>query len=567
MKLPLFSLLLFGFTFFLFPLSAQQLDKLSSEEPITFSGSLYLSGSTYHSFVPGSLRQSPWQYGITGSPVLTIYGVTLPFSLSFVNQQFSFSQPFNRYGLSPAYKWARLHLGWRYMSFSPLVLNGREFLGAGLELEPEGFRFGVLYGTLQNYYAQRDTAVFGTRLLDTYKRRILGGRIGFGTKNTIDLSVLKVWDDTTTASVLLADNTYLLPEENIVLGLDMQFSLFRAINLEIRQAASLHTGNRLMQTLDDAEPDSTIQQLYNTLSSLIVLNASTRPGLATHLNANYHNRFFTLGLGYRRVDPYYRSLGMYYNTNDYEHYTANLSFALLKRQLNIQLSMGLQRNNLFNLRAQTDMRKIGSLSLAYTSPKGFYANAFYNNYQTDQSAGYIQVVDTLRLALVNETATLNAGHNWKTDTRNHNLSFNIYFLSFRDINPLFYIPLSPQTNYSGGISYRLGLLPLHLDLGLSANYNLLINDLNRQTAAGITLDFSKRLADKNISLNTSFTLNFNQYNGISDGLYYQLNTNATWALSKQHSINFYAVWLRRKPQQTLQEIHELRSGISYAFSF
>ncbi len=557
----------FIFALLVLSLQAQQLDKLKEEEPVTFGGSLYLSGGTYQSFAAGSARQSPWYYSLTGSPVLTIYGLSVPFSLSFANQQFSFSQPFNRYGLSPAYKWARLHLGWRYMSFSPLVLSGREFLGAGLELEPERFRFGLLYGTLQNYYAQRDTAVYGAYLLDAYRRRILGARIGFGEHNTFDLSVLKVVDDTTTTSALLADNTYLLPEENVVIGIDVQLSLLRSITLQLHQAASLHTGDRTMRTLDDAELDPTVQRIFDALSPLIVLNASTRPGLATHLNASFHNRFFTLSLAYRRVDPYYRSLGMYYNANDYEHYTANLGCSLFEQRLNLNLTAGLQRNNLFNLRPQTDLRRIASLSMTYVSRKGFYANAFYNNYQTDQSAGYIQVADTLRLALVNETATLSTGHSWKTPTRSHNLSFNIYYLNFRDINPLFYIPLQPQSNYSGSVTYRIGLLPAELDLGLSANYNLLTNGANQQQALGLTLDIGKRLADNKLSVNGSFTLNFNQYNGQSDGLYYQFNTNAAWALNEQHSINFYALWLRRQSQYTTNEINELRSGISYAFNF
>lgn len=547
--------------------AAQQLDELSEEKPLTFSGSLYLNGGTYQSFVPGSLRQSPWHYSITGAPVLTIYGLSLPFSISYTNQQFSYSQPFNRYGLSPSYKWATLHLGWRYMSLSPLVLSGREFLGAGIELAPERFRFGLLYGTLQNYYAQRDTAVFGSELLDTYKRRILGARIGFGERNTFDISVLKVVDDTTTASALLADNTYLLPEENLVVGLDVQLSLFNALTLQLNQAASLHTGNRRMGTLAEDELDPTVRQVLRTLNRFIVINTSTRPGLATHLALGYSNRFFTLGLGYRRVDPYYRSLGMYYNANDYEHYTANLTFSLFEHRLNANLTGGLQRNNLFNIRPQTDLHRIASLSLGYISRKGFYLNIFYNNYQSDQSAGYIQVADTLRLALVNETGTLSAGHQWKTKTRTHSLSASLYYLRFRDINPLFFFPLPQQDNYTGSVGYRLGMLPARFDIGLSANYSLLRHGDNEQLSTGLTLDLSKRLADNKLSLSGSFSLNQNIYNGQADGLYYQLNANASWALSEQHSLNFYAVWLRRKSHLPGNEVHELRSGISYGFNF
>ncbi|RMD74057.1 MAG: hypothetical protein D6818_03755, partial [Bacteroidetes bacterium] len=156
---------------------------------------------------------------------------------------------------------------------------------------------------------------------------------------------------------------------------------------------------------------------------------------------------------------------------------------------------------------------------------------------------------------------------WKSQTRSHSLSASLYYLSFRDLNPLFYLPLPQQDNYTASLGYRLGILPARLDIGLSANYSLLRNGTDESTSTGLTLDLGKRLADDKLSLNGSFTLNHNSFNGQSDGLYYQLNANASWALSEQHSITFYAVWLRRQPRLSGNEVHELRTGISYGFNF
>jgi hypothetical protein len=75
--------------------------------------------------------------------------INLPFSFAYTNNQATANlpQPFNRFSLSPSYRWVTTHIGYGNMSFSPYTLSGHEFFGGGIELAPDnGFRFAALYG-------------------------------------------------------------------------------------------------------------------------------------------------------------------------------------------------------------------------------------------------------------------------------------------------------------------------------------------------------------------------------------------------------------------------------------
>jgi len=251
----------------LLKIQAQDLGDVIKSKPFKFAGNLYLSGNGYSNFSNTPLRSSPYSYSIIGSPVFTIYGISIPFTFAFSDQQFSYSQPFNIYGVSPSYKWAKIHLGYRAMNFSSFTVSGKQFYGAGTELTPGKFRFNALYGSLKDLYAQQDTLTFGSHILDTYERKINGIKIGYGEKNSIDFMYVKVSDiDNGETQIQEADNKYLLPEDNLVIGLNANIGLFKRLRFFIETAASLHTSN--IRANIDFE-DETINDLANKIEKLI----------------------------------------------------------------------------------------------------------------------------------------------------------------------------------------------------------------------------------------------------------------------------------------------------------
>ena len=129
------------------PVQAQELSNIGKQKPVTVNGSLGGSTSFYHSNETVATRPA-FSWNLYGNFTPTVYGVALPFSFVVNQYSKSYSQPFTQFGLSPTYKWAKLHLGYRSIQFSPMTFDGQSFRGLGLELTPKLFRFATFYGKL-----------------------------------------------------------------------------------------------------------------------------------------------------------------------------------------------------------------------------------------------------------------------------------------------------------------------------------------------------------------------------------------------------------------------------------
>ncbi|MBK9690074.1 MAG: hypothetical protein IPO65_21030 [Saprospiraceae bacterium] len=104
---------------------------------MTVKGNLNAGGEVYD--VNGiSSRRSPYSYSVAGTINFAYKGFNLPITGSYRDAQFSYDYTFNRLGLSPSYKWVKLHLKWSNINYSAYTLSGRSFFfGVGLELTRE----------------------------------------------------------------------------------------------------------------------------------------------------------------------------------------------------------------------------------------------------------------------------------------------------------------------------------------------------------------------------------------------------------------------------------------------
>src|SRR5689334_20763279 len=137
-------------------LRAQQVEKMIDAKPVVVSGSFDATAIFYQANGITD-RYLPFNYVISGTPVISFYGWQIPFSIIIGKQQSSFTQPFNQFGMSPSYKWITIHAGYRNLNFSPFTLAGYTFLGGGVELTPGKFRFAAMYGQF-NKATSFDTA-------------------------------------------------------------------------------------------------------------------------------------------------------------------------------------------------------------------------------------------------------------------------------------------------------------------------------------------------------------------------------------------------------------------------
>src|SRR5580692_12924668 len=103
---------------------AQNLDGLKGQKPAIFHGSLGAGADFYNSNEAYPTRP-PFAWNVYGSFTPSVYGVSLPFSFVVTQYGKSYASPFTQLGISPSYKWVKLHLGYRAITFSPLVFAGQ----------------------------------------------------------------------------------------------------------------------------------------------------------------------------------------------------------------------------------------------------------------------------------------------------------------------------------------------------------------------------------------------------------------------------------------------------------
>ncbi len=568
--LPRLSLLLSGgrlfasLFFFCLPylLLAQDIEQLPKER-LQISGNIGLSSHFYQLNGDGRARNAPLGYAIRGGLTASFSELQIPITFSISQQQNSLSAPFNLYGLSPYYRWIKVHLGHRVLNFSPYTFAGRAFLGAGIELTPGIFRLTAFSGTLRNMLALQDIDdINGPLVLPSYKRKISGLKIGLGGKALgFELMGVRIQDDISQG--IIADNP-LNPVENLVLGSKVYTQLAKRIRLEGNIAASLFSENSLARG-GEFVPDE-----LSRINSLIQPNITTRLSFAGDASLNYSHKGFSTGLKYRRIDPFFQSFGINFLQNDVENYTFQLAAPLFKKKLRMNGTLGIQQDNLRNHKAFQSQRWIGSLAANYSPSKKASLLLRYSNYQHENQSGLVQINDTLKF--VTTTQNIYAGGRIQTHENSHSRSY--WSLNgFRNemVNESA-LEGGFNPNFTGiGLSSQWMYATLHSgwNLGPLFNYNNYIYSSRTQGRIGIGANVGKQFWQKKLQSNLQIMYNSNRLNDENSGQLLTLSFRSSAHIGKGHVLDFRCYYLANSSlpgglQGTFQEI---RGHLSYTYSF
>lgn len=378
-----------------YPARAQNVETLTEEKPIGLNGAITLSSSLYGaSGIPG--RHTPFTWMIEGSPTISLYGIQIPFTIILSEQERSFRQPFNQFGISPTYKSLTAHLGYRSLNFSRYSLAGMTFLGGGFDFKPSILRLAGMYGRLQRA-VEEDTTRFDIE--PAYKRFGYAGKIGIGSEREfIDLTVLYAEDDSNSLRTVPL-RSFLYPAENLVLGLNTRVAIIEQLWFEADGGLSLYTR-------DTRSPLVAQDDIPQFFAKLVDIREST--SLTAALNAALSLRLpsFQVRLGYERIEPDYKSMGAYYFTTDIEQWTVAPTVLLLENKLRISGSVGIQHDNLLDNRLATTNRFIGSGSVGYQPSQKFGIDLQVSNYATSQSAASPRFDESRRAENLSQSISL-----------------------------------------------------------------------------------------------------------------------------------------------------------------
>ena len=444
---------------------SQNLEKIGAKDMLKVNGGLNLNAIYLNSNNPNSTR-APFSWYLNGNLTFSILDWSIPFTYSYSNQHSTYSQPFNQYGLAPTYKWIKVYAGWSNMSFSQYTFSGYPFLGGGVELTPNNWKIAVMYGRLKK--AVEYDAINQSDRDMSFKRMGMGAKVGYENKG---YGVNVIWfqaKDDVNSLTFIPEATQIQPQENTAVSVAGKAPVTKFFNLEAEYALSGFSRNIFA---DEAPKGS-----KNELPLIFKPRTTSEFYSAFKSSLTFNSKFISCGINYERIEPGYKTLGIYYMNNDIENITLSPQFRLFKSKLNVSVNAGLQHNNLNKEKLSTMRRVVGSGTIAFVPNQKWNFNASYSNF-TSYSRNrpvtdpfYItSPADTMKFYQISQTANGTASHNFGNEKRRNAITLmTSYQVSRQEVGS---VTGDPTTMLNGNMSYGLQFVPTKVMVSFCVNAN------------------------------------------------------------------------------------------------
>jgi hypothetical protein len=547
---------------------AQNLDQISfkDKKPVVINGGLSLAGTAYKPFGMDS-RRDPFSYTLSLNINFRLFDlIDAPFSMFLMSQNKTFSTPsYNITGISPKYKWITVHAGWRNMQFSQYSCAGINFLGGGVELQPETFpiRGKVFYGRLQKVIPFSDT-ITGYMQEPAFERFGGAGAIEIGSrKNNVEFIFFRAADKE--KSLVVLDSNGITPQENMVLELRTKQTLYENITFAFSYAFSAYTRDTRMP-----------QRIYEGYTYADNFGFLFRPRESSFFSSvydgqlDYSHQLFNVGVSYRRVDPNYQSMGALYMTNDVEETQANFSTALFENKINFSASGGIQRNNLDKNLESEERRFISNVNLAFTATENLNFTVNYANFNTSTSPSQIILFDSIKFVQVTNNFGVAASYMPKIGDLKHNFTLAVAQQGMNTINNEF-SGLESTNNIVQTFSFNYQTLFPTSNLSVSAGISYNIQDMpeGKINAISPVISLGRPFFNRKIRTSLSWTESFSRNLDGSTSVVNVFRLSASGKILKKHNINFSTNYMNRQVDVggQVKKSGEWMATLTYAYSF
>lgn len=542
-------------------LCSQNIAQMSKQDPIKFSGSLGIS-TVFFNAEGRRTNRKPFTWLLRGDPTLSIYGIDIPISIVVSEQERDFRQPFNRFGISPYYKWAKLYVGYQNLNFSKYSLAGHAMVGAGFELRPDKFRIGYMNGRLlkavQPNQLIEDSDYFA---IPAFQRNGQAFKFGYGTDaNFVDLIFLKASDDLSTIDSI-PQQSGLQPAANNILSVVSKQRVNDQIRVEFEYAQSIYT-NDIRSDESDA-----IGGVFQTFSFLTDSRTSSEVSTALDASIDYQLPSFGAKLRIERVSPNYRSMGAYFFLNDMQKITVEPRLNLWKKKITINTSLGFQKNNLQDQKSLQTNRTVGSVRITARPTSNYTININYSNYGVAQKEGLVNLNDQNFISQVTKNWGLVQNYQISNQSFLHNAMLSYQRQQLSDKNPA----TSDFANYSNNtlfFNYNFSYLPLKLGANLNYTYSkFAIQDLTTiYQGPNISIQSSFLQNKLRVSLGQSFLKN-----KTNDNLQRKVNKTslrASYKLNKAQKMSFRYYFNKGQSfSDQVNPFNETKIDLQYVYRF
>lgn len=531
----------------LFPqqVDVEDLANIKKKKPFTFNGGIS-AGSVLYGGTPMPGRQD-WTYYLNGNLNINIYEqINIPISLNLTNLGADMSYPSlpNRFSFHPTYKWATAHIGDISMTFSPYTLNGHQFTGGGIELQPGKFKISAMGGRLLRKveYSQDNPYI-----MPNYERMGYGMKAEYeGDKYAVGLTYFGAKDNESRNERFVFDSLGIQPMQNSVLGFNTRLNLIENFTLLTEYAASILTRDTYAPRLESGF----MHELFNRRTSTATYHA---------FNARINYQFLknTIGIGYERIDPDYKTLGAYYFNNDYENITLNFARPFLKDdKANVAVSFGVQHDDLNKNKEESTNRYVGSINLNYTPSEKLQVSANYSTFQSyrniksqfdyiNETSPY-QNLDTLDFKQLSQNLDGSVMYNFKkTDTQSQRLNLNLSYQTAADRQGGISIPGNVSRFLNSALGYGISFIPQGININSSINTSYNYGGGMESYTVGPMIGMTANLFKRTLMTGFSTSYNMNINDGRTQAKVLNLRANASYRVKKKHSLNASFVWQNR----------------------
>lgn len=449
-------------------LSLNTISTIANSDPLVMSGAVGTQNTYRYSSI-GDGYASPLSNSVYANLNISVYGISMPFSLYFTNDGTEFNYPHIAFRLTPAYKNWRGHFGQSTMAFSPYVMN-TSFNGIGLEYNSDKWRGGAFYGVLRSAINDDPTDPFART--PQYKRVGWGFKAGYGSgRNYIDLYVLRAYDRPN--SIDEAWRRHITPQENIAIGLKGALAPLKWLSFSGNLATSLFSTD-----IDAPKLDS----ISTRWDKVMDIRYSSLARFAGDANVNFTFPGFSTSITYRLVQPDYTSLGTYYMANNYHSLGLTMNTMLLNR-ISLSGTFNAQADNLTDQQMYTTRGFIYSAAASSRIGDHFNITAGYNGFTQNQRDGTVRVNDTTRVSRRTASFTFTPSYMTGNDLFDHTASLSLNYTENKDLNK-FAKGESDVTTKAIGASYGLNVRPWATDFSLT---------VSNQTSTGYKTKYISRI--------------------------------------------------------------------------
>jgi len=515
-----------------------------------------------------------FSWNTNGNFVASVNKVTLPFSF-VINQYDKSRSPVHlQFGMSPTYKWTKLHLGYRYINFSPLTYGGQTFKGVGFELNPKQFRFAAFYGRLNK--AHDEDTIAGQFRAPQYSRIGYGLKAGVGNSSRFfDLIYFHAKDDSSSANNI---KNSIRAQENAVLGSSFKLTILK----KMIWTGDMAVSGWIQDLSSNAKSlDSSNTNLTDFMNNFLPDNESTLSAYAAQSSLSFFSRKFNGSLGYRRVQPNFKSLGTPYLLNDIELFSVNDNFSIANGKLNVSMNLSHQHNNLDKSLPVELQTQTGNLNINTLLSQRLSVNMNYSGYNLKQKNGDPKIPDSLRVSdtvlLKQRVSQFNITPTYYITKGNmiHFINGNFSLQKLKDKNPT---TAANSNNISASVNYTVSLVKQAVSLSLNYLYSRYEQETNSYNSNGITFGTSAQLLkNKNLNINGNVGYYSNKFSNAGDQKNLSYSGNISYHL-KRHSFSVFANYVHSQPNNPIMETvnktfpyavatKNLAGGISYSCTF